>query len=186
MSLVSLNNAHFDYGREKILRGVDVALHTGVMCALVGPNGAGKTTLLSALSGELQLQGGTRQVSGSTRIAVLRQESSLDLDGGDTSPLLETVADAAFGRERELEGELALIASRLENETGVELEDLVRRQGVLQAEFERLDGYSARARLASRKTSPLISTGSTGAAISNVHRSSTSLTNPSANLRSRD
>jgi len=60
MALLSLNNAHFDYGREKILRGVTFALQPGVKYALVGANGAGKTTLLAALAGELELPGGVR------------------------------------------------------------------------------------------------------------------------------
>ena len=35
MALLSLNDARFDYGREKILRGVNLALQPGVKYALV-------------------------------------------------------------------------------------------------------------------------------------------------------
>ena len=146
MALISLQKAHFDYGREHILNDVDLALHPGVKCALVGPNGAGKTTLLAALAGELQLQNGTRQVMGSARIRLLRQTSSLTAEGDEGAPLLETVGAAAFAREREVEAELAQIAHRLEG-AGDDLEALIQRQGQLQVEYERLDGYSARARL---------------------------------------
>ncbi len=149
MALVSLENLDFDYGREPVLRGVNLALQPGVRCGLVGANGAGKTTLLAALAGELDLPSGTRTVSGSTSIVRLRQESTLAVDDASDTRLLEQVETLAFGRERELERELADIGRRLESIAAGdrELEDLIRRQGHLQAEFERLDGYGMRSRL---------------------------------------
>jgi ATP-binding cassette, subfamily F, member 3 len=147
MALVSLTNATFDYGREKILRGVNLALHPGVKCALVGANGAGKTTLLSAISGTLELQGGSRQVMGSASIRLLRQETTLAVDGDLAGKLLETVAESAFGQERQLEHELRGLASELENLNPENQAELIKRQGHLQAEYERLNGYSVQSRL---------------------------------------
>ena len=149
MSLLSLTNAHFDYGRERILRGVNLALHPGVKYALVGANGAGKTTLLAAVSGDLQLQGGTRQLMGGARIRLLRQETTLEPEQGQDRRLLEVVADAAFARERELEQELAAVARRLEQAGAGEHDSLVAEQGRLQGEFERLNGYTMQSRLES-------------------------------------
>jgi ATP-binding cassette subfamily F protein 3 len=146
MALLSLNGAHFDYGREKILRGVVIALQPGVKYALVGANGAGKTTLLAALAGQLELPGGVRQSQGSARIELLRQESSLA--GEDMERLLlPTVADLAFAREREIEAELAQVAGQLAAADEADHDDLVARQGRLQDEFERRDGYSVQSRL---------------------------------------
>ncbi len=147
VALLSLSDAHFDYGREKILRGVNVALHPGIKYALVGANGAGKTTLLSALSGELDLQGGSRQIMGSVRVRLLRQDSSLEPDQNGPGPLLETVAGMAFAREREIEAELEILAHQLATAAPEQHDELVHRQGILQAEFERLDGYAVQARL---------------------------------------
>jgi len=147
MSLVSLNNAHFDYGREKILRGVNVALHPGVKVALVGANGAGKTTLLAALSGDIELPAGMRQISGSTRIRLLRQETSLDPGIGAGAHLLEAVAEAAFHRELKLERELERLAAEMERAPTETQAAMVREQGRLQMEYERLDGYSVQSRL---------------------------------------
>ncbi len=147
MALVSLTNATFDYGREKILRGVNLALHPGVKCALVGANGAGKTTLLSAIAGTLQLQDGSRAVMGSAEIRLLRQETSLDVDGSRGGQLMETVAQSAFARELALEQQLTQLAAQLHEADAENQQELVLRQGHLQVEYERLDGYAVQSRL---------------------------------------
>ncbi len=147
MALLSLQDAYFDYGREKILRGVNVALQPGVKYALVGANGAGKTTLLAAMAGDLQLHGGTRQVMGSAMVRMLRQETTIDPGADDTGLLLDTVAGSAFTRERELESRLAALAAELPDAAPEKQNTLVEQQGKLQDEFERLDGYSMQARL---------------------------------------
>jgi ATP-binding cassette subfamily F protein 3 len=147
MALLSLNDARFDYGREKILRGVNLALQSGVKYALVGANGAGKTTLLAAMSGELQLQGGTRQVMGGTNIRMLRQETTIDPDSRESGLLLDTVSGAAFTKEKELEHELTNLAAEIAAADPARQADLVEQQGKLQNEFERLNGYTMQSRL---------------------------------------
>ena len=147
MALLSIQNGYFDYGREKILRGVNLALHPGGKYALVGANGAGKTTLLAAMAGDLQLQGGTRQVMGSATVRMLRQETTIDTDAYDTGVLKDTVAGAAFKRERELERQLAELGTELATAKPEDQVALVERQGKLQQEFEHLDGYGMQPRL---------------------------------------
>jgi len=147
LALVALTNAHFDYGRERILSGVNLALHPGVKYALVGPNGAGKTTLLSALSGTLDLQGGTRQATGSASIKLLRQETSLDPERDGQEGLREAVSRSAFARERALGEALAEVGQRLETADAADHDVLVEQQGKLQNEFERLNGYAMTSRL---------------------------------------
>ncbi len=149
MSLITLNAAGFDYGREKILDGVNATIFAGVKYALIGDNGAGKTTLLAALAGELDLLAGSRQVTGGTSIRMLRQETVLEVDQGSQRSAYDSVAEAAFGRELELEAALDGVTAALAagDVAGSERDELVERQGKLQAEFERLDGYSLRPRL---------------------------------------
>ncbi len=151
MALVSLDNLDFDFGREKILRGVNLALQPQVRCGLVGANGAGKTTLLAAIAGELDLPAGTRHVQGATRIAMLRQETTLAVDDKPDVHLLARVGELAFARERAIAQELDEINGILGygEATGGEHDRLIARQGHLQTEFERLDGYSMQARLES-------------------------------------
>ncbi len=147
MSLVSLQNASFDYGRERILADASLNLLAGVKYALVGDNGAGKSTLLRLISGALPLHGGARQAAARATIRHLQQETTFDARSEGAASLHESVLGAAFPEELALEAELAAVASALESAPAGEAEKLARRQGRLQAEYERLQGYSARARI---------------------------------------
>jgi ATP-binding cassette subfamily F protein 3 len=147
MSLISLQNACFDYGREKILDHVNLNIFAGVRYALVGANGAGKTTLLSLLTGEIALQKGERQVAGSLRIGTLHQETTLDDRWLQGASLRDGVARVAFAEELALEQELARIARALTRAHGQEQANLIRLQGHQQTEYERRGGYALRARL---------------------------------------
>ncbi len=150
MVLISLQAVNFDYGREPLLSAVDLTILPGVKYALVGANGAGKTTLLAVLSGELTPAGGQRQVAGKIRVAKLHQEAILETGGSEELPLFDAVVRAAFTTELELEAELQELAQRLsarETLNDPQREELVQRQGRLQAEFERRGGYTMRPRV---------------------------------------
>lgn len=147
MPLLTLQNACFDYGREKILRGVNLSLEPGVKYALVGANGAGKTTLLAAITGEVLLAAGTRQVMGQTSMRLLRQETTLEAATGTVGGLRNTVAAAAFRRERDLEHRLTELATEIAGASPDRHDALVTEQGRIQDEFERLDGYTMTTRL---------------------------------------
>ena len=52
------------YGRARVLRGVDVAVESGRVLALLGPTGAGKTTLFRVLVGDLAPEEGRVWLAG--------------------------------------------------------------------------------------------------------------------------
>jgi zinc transport system ATP-binding protein len=52
------------YAGVPVLRGVDVAVHSGEVVALLGPNGSGKSTLLRAVLGLVPLSAGSLEVFG--------------------------------------------------------------------------------------------------------------------------
>jgi D-xylose transport system ATP-binding protein len=52
------------YGGVTALRGVDLAVHTGEVLALVGDNGAGKSTLIKTISGAVRADEGSFFVEG--------------------------------------------------------------------------------------------------------------------------
>jgi branched-chain amino acid transport system ATP-binding protein len=49
--MLTLSGVHAGYGRVEVLRGVDLAVPSGSVVALLGANGAGKTTLLRVAAG---------------------------------------------------------------------------------------------------------------------------------------
>lgn len=58
MSILSLQNISFSYGRTPVLENVSYEFEKGKMYCIVGKSGAGKTTLLSLLSGLASPSGG--------------------------------------------------------------------------------------------------------------------------------
>lgn len=57
--IVELKGVDAGYGEIQVLWGVDMAVSTGEITALIGSNGAGKTTLMRALSGLIPVQAGS-------------------------------------------------------------------------------------------------------------------------------
>ena len=70
-ALLEVRGLAVNYGHIKAVRGIDFALATGEITALVGANGAGKSTTLLALSGLLPKAGGQVLFAGEdiTRLA---------------------------------------------------------------------------------------------------------------------
>jgi ATP-binding cassette subfamily F protein uup len=71
---VALTEARITFGGRPLVENAELALDRGDRACLVGRNGAGKSSLLRALSGEIDLDGGSRFVQPGTRIAYLPQE----------------------------------------------------------------------------------------------------------------
>ena len=55
---ISIQGLCFGYKQRQVLRGVDLEVPSGSLCALLGANGAGKTTLLKCINGILRPQSG--------------------------------------------------------------------------------------------------------------------------------
>ena len=64
-AILSVSRLTAGYGAATVLQGVDIALNSGELVAVLGANGAGKSTLMSALSGLLRPIGGTVLFAGS-------------------------------------------------------------------------------------------------------------------------
>lgn len=58
-NIVELKGLRAGYGEVQVLWGIDLAVPTGEITALIGSNGAGKTTLMRALSGLIPVQSGS-------------------------------------------------------------------------------------------------------------------------------
>ena len=65
-NLIDIQNVHKRYGRKRVLRGVDLAVPSGRVTALLGVNGAGKTTLMRVVSGLTKPDRGTVALGGAS------------------------------------------------------------------------------------------------------------------------
>jgi iron complex transport system ATP-binding protein len=65
--MLTVRGLHAGYGADAVLRGIDLDVARGELCALVGPNGCGKTTLIRVISGILPPQSGTVLLDGVDR-----------------------------------------------------------------------------------------------------------------------
>jgi len=63
-TMISLRDVRKTFGRQEVLRGVDLDVGRGEIFALLGPNGAGKTTIVSMLSTLVLPDSGTVTVNG--------------------------------------------------------------------------------------------------------------------------
>ena len=62
--MVSIQDLHKKFGKNEVLKGVDLTIKDGGIFAVLGPNGSGKTTLIKAVLGMVIPNKGTIEVFG--------------------------------------------------------------------------------------------------------------------------
>jgi phospholipid/cholesterol/gamma-HCH transport system ATP-binding protein len=62
--LVEVRGLRFSYGDRAVLKGIDLDIPRGKVCAILGTSGSGKTTLLQIMGGLLRPAAGTVKVCG--------------------------------------------------------------------------------------------------------------------------
>src|SRR4051812_3998024 len=62
--VIDVRNLTKAYGKNEVLKGINLHVERGTMLALLGPNGAGKTTIVRILSTLLGFDSGTVRVDG--------------------------------------------------------------------------------------------------------------------------
>lgn len=81
--LLALNNATYFVEGNTLFHEIEMLINEKDRIALIGRNGSGKSTLLKILSGQTDVDGGTRKVNAETRILLVKQE----LPDNDKTPL---------------------------------------------------------------------------------------------------
>ena len=139
MSLLDGRGLSRFFGADEIFSGVDISVPAGARIGLVGANGSGKTSLLHILAGLDLPTAGTLSLARSRRLALLPQRPEL---AGDHTLWQEQLK--AFDGLRRMERDLATLEERLAQAADAAALDAY---GALQAEFERLGGYTYETRI---------------------------------------
>ena len=62
--MISISGLHKAYGKNKVLKGIDLDIPDGAVTAVLGPNGSGKTTLIKSILGMVVPQKGNIKING--------------------------------------------------------------------------------------------------------------------------
>lgn len=140
--MITLHNVSKYYGKQDVLKKVNLHIGPGERLGLVGPNGAGKSTLLDLMLDTVEPDSGEVFKAKNLRLGYLPQEL-LSLSGRTVLELAMETGDSLPQVEAEL-NQVHQELSRVRGEAA--LEELLTRQGQLQSKFEQLGGYDLEAR----------------------------------------
>lgn len=135
---VALRELEKYYGAEHILKDLTFEIYRGEKVGLLGRNGAGKTTIFKILSGVEGYDSGYISIGG--KVGVLDQIPQY--------PERYTVMDVlntAFSRLHNIKNEMKRMESLM---THSPKKSLVKKYGILQTEFEAMDGYTINSNVA--------------------------------------
>src|SRR5438067_6607527 len=137
MPLLRADRLKLMYGANEVLSDLTFQLEPRQRLGIVGANGSGKSSLLKAISGDVTPAAGSVTLAPRTRTAYLAQE----LEAG---PHESVYADALHSRPDilSLRGRLEGLEAAMARASGAEQVVLVEDYGVVQHEYERLDGYA--------------------------------------------
>ncbi len=131
--MLSVNNLSVQFGKRVLFDEVNITFSPGNCYGIIGANGAGKSTFLKILAGKMEPNAGKVHLEPGKRLSVLEQNHN----ACDDYPVLETV----------LRGNKTLFAIKSEMEAIYAKEDFSdadgERVGVLQLEFEEMNGWNA-------------------------------------------
>lgn len=64
--MVTIENLHKKYGKNEVLKGVNLTINSSGIIAVLGPNGSGKTTLIKSILGMVIPQQGSITINGTS------------------------------------------------------------------------------------------------------------------------
>jgi len=131
--MVKVNNVTLSFGKRVLFDEVNLTFTKGNCYGVIGANGAGKSTFLKILSGEIEPNKGSVEISPGMRMAVLNQNHF----AFDESTVLNTV----------LMGHKKMWSTMQEKDAIYMKEDFSEEDGILaghlEAEFGEMGGYTA-------------------------------------------
>ncbi|MBY0536737.1 MAG: ATP-binding cassette domain-containing protein [Chitinophagaceae bacterium] len=137
--MISVNNVTLSFGKRVLFDEVNISFSKGNCYGVIGANGAGKSTFLKILSGEIEPNKGTVDITPGERMAVLKQNQF----EFDEITVLNTV----------LMGHKKLWEVMQERDAIYAKEDFTEEDGIrageLEGEFGEMGGYTAESDAAS-------------------------------------
>jgi ATPase subunit of ABC transporter with duplicated ATPase domains len=131
--MISVNNVSLSFGKRVLFDEVNIGFTKGNCYGVIGANGAGKSTFLKILSGEIEPNKGTVNITPGERMAVLKQNQF----EFDEQTVLNTVLMGHKKMWETMHKKDAIYADP--NAT----EDDYMKAGELEAEFGEMGGYTA-------------------------------------------
>ncbi|MBE7173132.1 MAG: ATP-binding cassette domain-containing protein [Williamsia sp.] len=131
--MISVNNVTLSFGKRVLFDEVNLSFTKGNCYGVIGANGAGKSTFLKILSGQIEPNKGSIDITPGERMAVLNQNHF----EFDENSVLDTV----------MMGHKSMWKVMKERETIYALADFTEEDGIrageLEAEFGEMGGYTA-------------------------------------------
>ena len=137
--MLTVNNLSVQFGKRILFDEVNITFSPGNCYGIIGANGAGKSTFLKILSGKQEANSGTVFLEPGKRMSVLEQNHN----AYDNYPVLQTVLmgnQPLFKIKEEIENLYA--KANFSDADGEKV-------GLLQVDFEEMDGWNAESDAAS-------------------------------------
>ena len=117
--LIEIQNLNVAYGKNKVLKDVNLTLSKNEIVTIVGPNGSGKTTLFKAIIGSIPIRSGKVVIKQNLKIGyvpqVLNIDRSLPLTVGRFLKLANKRNDQGFLRALQVLDSDDLLSSQISN-----------------------------------------------------------------------
>ena len=117
--LIEVQNLNVAYGKNKVLKDVNLTLSKNEIVTIVGPNGSGKTTLFKAIIGSIPIRSGKVVIKQNLKIGyvpqVLNIDRSLPLTVGRFLKLAKKRNDQGFLRALQVLDSDDLLSSQISN-----------------------------------------------------------------------
>ena len=65
-TLIKIEELHKSFGKNEVLKGINLEIKRGEVVVIIGPSGSGKSTLINAMAGFVRPSGGSVTIDGKT------------------------------------------------------------------------------------------------------------------------
>ena len=137
MSLLSVHGLNKAFGPRVLFEDLSFTIEAGEKIGLIGRNGSGKTTLFEILAADQEADDGKLAFRRGAAVGYLPQEPSF---APGATP--QSVVGEALSKLRGAIAAFNELASRLAQTSASDMEGMLEEQAQLQAEIERLGGWS--------------------------------------------